>query len=142
MRYASKPNKTKLARAAAYLKCEGFAVGLTHTGLVAVDEDGVVIQASPFRTSAQIYHPVLKVFREEYEPRLPEIYWFSERIALLMEWAKDKNAKEIPHLISVSRRPVPSRASRAILASICPQPRSTPTTTSRNTFAPQLRGRA
>ena len=139
MRYASKPNKTKLARAAAYLKCEGFAVGLTHTGLVAVDEDGVVIQASPFRTSAQIYHPVLKVFREEYEPRLPEIYWFSERIALLMEWAQDKDAKEIPHLISASRRPVPSRA---ILASICPPPPSTPMTTSRNTFAPQLRGRA
>jgi len=139
MRYASKPNKTKLARAVSYLKCEGFSVGLTHTGLVAVDEDGVVIQASPFRTSAQIYHPVLKVFREEYEPRLPEIYWFSERIALLMEWAQDKDAKEIPHLISVSRRPIPSRA---ILASICPPPRSTPTTTSRNTFAPQLRGRA
>jgi hypothetical protein len=137
MRYASKPNKTKLARAAAYLKCEGFAVGLTHTGLVAVDEDGVVIQASPFRTSAQIYHPVLKVFREEYEPRLPEIYWFSERIALLMEWAQDKDAKQIPHLISVSRRPVPSRA---ILASICTP--SAPTTISSTTYAQPLNGKA
>jgi hypothetical protein len=140
MKYATKPNKTKLARVAAYLRDEGFVVGLTHTGLVAIDDDGLVIQASPCRTSAQIYHPILKVFREEYEPRIAETCWLGERIAMLIEWAKDKDAVELPHIIGVSRRPVPSRASRAILASICTP--SAPTTISSTTYAQPLNGKA
>ena len=109
MRYASRPSKLRLARAADYLRHEGFAVGMTHTGFVAVDEDGVVFIVSPFSTSAQIYHPILNVFREEYAQKLPETHWFQTTMNTLLSWAKDSNAKEPARMISASRRPVPSR---------------------------------
>jgi hypothetical protein len=82
---------------------------MTHTGFVAVDEDGVVFIVSPFRTSGQIYHPILNVFREEYAKKLPETYWFQEAMNTLTAWVKDPKAKEPPRMISASRRPVPSK---------------------------------
>ncbi len=139
MRYASKPMKKKLDQLALYLAHEGFTVGRTATGMVAVDEDGIVIQVSPFRTSVQVRHRIHGRFREEYVKKLPTPDWFTVRIPMLMSWAQDPFSKEMPRLVSVSRRPVPSRA---ILESICPPPPSTPTTISKNTFAPPLRGRA
>ena len=90
-----------------YLQHEGFTVGQTKTGFVAVDDDGIVIQATPYRTSAQVFHPILKIYREEYALYIQETYWFAEKVALLTEWAKDPNAKEPPRMAQVSRRPVP-----------------------------------
>jgi hypothetical protein len=139
MRYASKPIAQQLNQLATYFAHEGFTVGRTATGIVAVDQDGIVIQVSPFRTSVQVRHRIHGRFREEYVKKLPTPDWFTVRIPMLMSWAQDPNSKEMPRLVSVSRRPVPSRA---ILESICPPPLSTPMTTSRNTFAPPLRGKA
>jgi hypothetical protein len=109
MNYATTRNKTKILRAVMYLEHEGFTVGQTKTGFVAVDQDGIVIQATPYRTSAQVFHPVLKIYREEYALSLQEIYWFTEKLSLLTEWAKDPNAKEPSRIVATSRRPVPSR---------------------------------
>ena len=109
MNYATTRNKTKILRAVMYLVHEGFTVGQTKYGFVAVDQDGIVIQATPFRTSAQVFHPILKIYREEYALYIQETYWFAEKVALLTEWSKDPNAKEPPRMAQVSRRPVPSR---------------------------------
>jgi hypothetical protein len=109
MMYPTTRNKTKILRAVMYLEHEGFTVGQTTTGFVAVDQDGIVIQATPYRTSAQVFHPVLKIYREEYALSLQETYWFAEKVSLLTEWSKDPNAKEPPRIVGVSRRPVPSR---------------------------------
>ena len=109
MNYATTRNKTKILRAVMYLEHEGFTVGQTKYGFVAVDQDGIVIQATPYRTSAQVFHPVLKIYREEYALYIQETYWFAEKVALLTEWSKDPNAKEPGRVLSVSRRPVPSR---------------------------------
>jgi hypothetical protein len=109
MMYPTTRNKAKILRAAMYLRHEGFTVGQTRTGFVAVDDDGIVIQATPYRTSAQIFHPTLKIYREEYALSLQEIYWFTEKLSLLTEWAKDPNAKEPGRVLSISRKPVPSR---------------------------------
>ncbi len=92
-----------------YLRHEGFTVGQTKNGFVAVDDDGIVIQATPYRTSAQIFHPTLKIYREEYALYIQETYWFAEKLPLLTEWSKDPNAKESGRVLSISRRPVPSR---------------------------------
>ena len=109
MMYPTTRNKAKILRAVMYLEHEGFTVGQTKTGFVAVDNDGIVIQATPYRTSAQVFHPVLKIYREEYALYIQETYWFAEKVALLTEWAKDPNATEPGRVLSVSRRPVPSR---------------------------------
>ena len=137
MNYASKPMKKKLDQLALYLAHEGFTVGRTATGIVAVDDDGIVIQVSPFRTSVQVRHRIHGRFREEYVKKLPTADWFTVRIPVLMKWAQDPHSKEMPRFVSVSRRPVPSRA---ILASICPP--STPMTISSNTSAQPLKGKA
>ena len=92
-----------------YLEHQGFTVGQTKYGFVAVDQDGIVIQATPYHTSAQVFHSVLKIYREEYALSLQETYWFAEKVSLLTEWSKDPNAKEPPRIVGVSRRPVPSR---------------------------------
>ena len=139
MRYTSKPIAQQLNQLATYFAHEGFTVGRTATGIVAVDQDGIVIQVSPFRTSVQVRHRIHGRFRKEYVKKLPTTDWFTVRIPMLMSWAQDPHSKEMNRLVSVSRRPSPSRA---ILESICPPPPSTPTTTSRNTFAPPLRGKA
>ena len=109
MMYPTTRNKAKILRAVMYLEHEGFTVGQTRTGFVAVDNDGIVIQATPYRTSAQIFHPALKIYREEYALYIQETYWFAEKVALLTEWSKDPNAKEPPRIVGISRRPVPSR---------------------------------
>ena len=137
MNYASKPMKKKLDQLALYLAHEGFTVGRTATGIVAVDQDGIVIQVSPFRTSVQVRHRIHGRFREEYVKKLPTADWFTVRIPVLMKWAKDPHSKEMNRSVSVSRRP---SQSRAILASICPP--STPMTISSNTFAQPLKGKA
>ena len=139
MRYTSKPIAQQLNQLATYFAHEGFTVGRTATGIVAVDQDGIVIQVSPFRTSVQVRHRIHGRFREEYVKKLPTTDWFTTRIPMLMSWAQDPHSKEMNRSVSVSRRPVPSRA---ILASICPPPPSTLTTISKNTFAPPLRGKA
>ena len=137
MNYASKPMKKKLDQLALYLAHEGFTVGRTATGIVAVDQDGIVIQVSPFRTSVQVRHRIHGRFREEYVKKLPTADWFTVRIPVLMKWAKDPHSKEMNRSVSVSRRP---SQSRAILASICPP--STPMTISSNTSAQPLKGKA
>ena len=109
MMYPTTRNKAKILRAVMYLEHEGFTVGQTKTGFVAVDNDGIVIQATPYRTSAQVFHPVLKIYREEYALYIQETYWFAEKVALLTEWSKDPNAKEPGRIVATSRRPVPSR---------------------------------
>jgi len=109
MMYPTTRNKAKILRAVMYLEHEGFTVGQTKNGFVAVDDDGIVIQATPFRTSAQIFHPKLKIYREEYALYIQETYWFAEKLPLLTEWSKDPNAKEPPRIVGVSRRLVPSR---------------------------------
>ena len=137
MNYASKPMKKKLDQLALYLAHEGFTVGRTATGIVAVDQDGIVIQVSPFRTSVQVRHTIHGRFREEYVKKLPTADWFTVRIPVLMKWAKDPHSKEMSRSVSVSRRP---SSSGAILASICPP--STPMTISSNTSAQPLKGKA
>ena len=137
MNYASKPMKKKLDQLALYLAHEGFTVGRTATGIVAVDQDGIVIQVSPFRTSVQVRHRIHGRFREEYVKKLPTPDWFTVRIPVLMKWAKDPHSKEMNRSVSVSRRP---SSSGAILASICPP--STPMTISSNTSAQPLKGKA
>ena len=137
MNYASKPMKKKLDQLALYLAHEGFTVGRTATGIVAVDQDGIVIQVSPFRTSVQVRHTIHGRFREEYVKKLPTPDWFTVRIPVLMKWAKDPHSKEMNRSVSVSRRP---SSSGAILASICPP--STPMTISSNTSAQPLKGKA
>ena len=137
MNYASKPMKKKLDQLALYLAHEGFTVGRTATGIVAVDDDGIVIQVSPFRTSVQVRHRIHGRFREEYVKKLPTPDWFTTRIPVLMKWAQDPHSKEMNRSVSVSRRP---SQSRAILASICPP--STPMTISSNTSAQPLKGKA
>jgi hypothetical protein len=137
MNYASKPMKKKLDQLALYLAHEGFTVGRTATGIVAVDQDGIVIQVSPFRTSVQVRHRIHGRFREEYVKKLPTADWFTVRIPVLMKWAQDPHSKEMSRSVSVSRRP---SQSRAILASICPP--STPMTISSNTSAQPLKGKA
>tara|TARA_R110002126_G_scaffold100774_3_gene232428 strand:+ start:3154 stop:3567 length:414 start_codon:yes stop_codon:yes gene_type:complete len=136
MNYASKPMKKKLDQLALYLAHEGFTVGRTATGIVAVDDDGIVIQVSPFRTSVQVRHRIHGRFREEYVKKLPTPDWFTTRIPVLMKWAQDPHSKEMHRSVSVSRRP---SQSRAILASICPP--STPMTISSNTSAQPLKGK-
>ena len=136
MNYASKPMKKKLDQLALYLAHEGFTVGRTATGIVAVDDDGIVIQVSPFRTSVQVRHRIHGRFREEYVKKLPTADWFTVRIPVLMKWAKDPHSKEMSRSVSVSRRP---SSSGAILASICPP--STPMTISSNTSAQPLKGK-
>lgn len=138
MRYGSKPVRQQMESISMYLKSEGFTIGVTHTGFVAVDAEGVVIQCSPFRTSAQIQHPIHKRFKEEYSRKLPSAQWFTERMDMLIKWANDPKSKEPSRIVKMSRKPVPSRA--AILASICPP--STPMTISSNTSAQPLRGKA
>ncbi len=113
MMYPTTRNKAKILRAVMYLEHEGFTVGQTKNGFVAVDDDGIVIQATPYRTSAQIFHPKLKIYREEYALYIQETYWFAEKLPLLTEWSKDPNAKEPPRIIAMSRRPVPSRQGTA-----------------------------
>ena len=137
MNYASKPMKKKLDQLALYLAHEGFTVGRTATGIVAVDQDGIVIQISPFRTSVQVRHRIHGRFREEYVKKLPTADWFTVRIPVLVKWAQDPHSKEMNRSVSVSRRP---SQSRAILASICPP--STPLTISSNTSAQPLKGKA
>ena len=137
MNYASKPMKKKLDQLALYLAHEGFTVGRTATGIVAVDQDGIVIQVSPFRTSVQVRHRIHGRFREEYVKKLPTADWFTVRIPVLMKWAQDPHSKEMNRSVSVSRRP---SSSGAILASICPP--STPMTISSNTSAQPLKGKA
>ena len=137
MNYASKPMKKKLDQLALYLAHEGFTVGRTATGIVAVDLDGIVIQVSPFRTSVQVRHRIHGRFREEYVKKLPTTDWFTVRIPVLMKWAQDPHSKEMSRSVSVSRRP---SSSGAILASICPP--STPMTISSNTSAQPLKGKA
>lgn len=109
MNYPTTRNKKKILRAVMYLKHEGFIVGQTKNGFVAVDDDGIVIQATPYRTSAQVFHPTLKIYREEYALYIQEPYWFAEKVQQLIEWSKDPNATELPRMLSVSRRPVPSK---------------------------------
>ena len=137
MRYTSKPIAQQLNQLATYFAHEGFTVGRTATGIVAVDQDGIVIQVSPFRTSVQVRHRIHGRFREEYVKKLPTADWFTVRIPVLMKWAKDPHSKEMNRSVSVSRRPSPSGA---ILASICPP--STPMTISSNTSAQPLKGKA
>ena len=137
MNYASKPISQQLNPLATYFAHEGFTVGRTATGIVAVDQDGIVIQVSPFRTSVQVRHRIHGRFREEYVKKLPTADWFTVRIPVLMKWAKDPHSKEMSRSVSVSRRPSPSGA---ILASICPP--STPMTISSNTSAQPLKGKA
>ena len=137
MNYASKPISQQLNQLATYFAHEGFTVGRTATGIVAVDQDGIVIQVSPFRTSVQVRHRIHGRFREEYVKKLPTADWFTVRIPVLMKWAKDPHSKEMSRSVSVSRRPSPSGA---ILASICPP--STPMTISSNTSAQPLKGKA
>lgn len=137
MRYTSKPIAQQLNQLATYFAHEGFTVGRTATGIVAVDQDGIVIQVSPFRTSVQVRHRIHGRFREEYVKKLPTPDWFTVRIPVLMKWAQDPHSKEMSRSVSVSRRP---SQSRAILASICPP--STPMTISSNTSAQPLKGKA
>ena len=137
MRYTSKPIAQQLNQLATYFSHEGFTVGRTATGIVAVDDDGIVIQVSPFRTSVQVRHTIHGRFREEYVKKLPTPDWFTVRIPVLMKWAKDPHSKEMSRSVSVSRRP---SSSGAILASICPP--STPMTISSNTSAQPLKGKA
>ena len=85
MNYATTRNKTKILRAVMYLEHEGFIVGQTKNGFVAVDDDGIVIQATPYRTSAQVFHPTLKIYREEYALYIQEPYWFAEKVQQLVE---------------------------------------------------------
>ena len=117
MRYTSKPIAQQLNQLATYFAQEGFTVGRTATGIVAVDQDGIVIQVSPFRTSVQVRHRIHGRFREEYVKKLPTADWFTVRIPVLVKWAQDPHSKEMNRSVSVSRRP---SQSRAILASICP----------------------
>jgi hypothetical protein len=92
---------------AMYLRGEGFTVGMTHTGFIAIDPEGVVFQVSPFRTSAQIQHPIHKRFREEYSRKLPQTHWFDERMEILIKWANDPMSKELTRKVSTSRRTNP-----------------------------------
>ena len=105
MRYTSKPIAQQLNQLATYFAHEGFTVGRTATGIVAVDQDGIVIQVSPFRTSVQVRHRIHGRFREEYVKKLPTADWFTVRIPVLMKWAKDPHSKEMNRSVSVSRRP-------------------------------------
>ncbi len=106
MRYESKPVLLHMNALVMYLRGEGFTVGMTHTGFIAIDLEGVVFQVSPFRTSAQIQHPIHKRFREEYSRKLPQTHWFDERMEILIKWANDPKSKECTRKMSTSRRTV------------------------------------
>ena len=107
MRYESKPVLLHMKALVMYLRGEGFMVGMTHTGFVAIDAEGVVFQVSPFRTSAQIQHTIHKRFREEYSRKLPETLWFDKQMETLIKWANDPKSKEMTRKVSTSRRTNP-----------------------------------
>ena len=92
-----------------YLKNEGFLCGYTKTGFIGVDDDGIVIQCTPYRTSAQIRHNTTRRIREEYVKKVPTTDWFTRIIDELTQWANDPKAVVPPRVLQSSNRPVPSK---------------------------------
>ena len=88
MRMMSKPIDAKRNLLMKYLRDQGFNVARTHSGFVAVDEDGIVFTVSPVRTHVTIMHPVTQEITERRHRGQPDPEWFDEACIELTTWSK------------------------------------------------------
>jgi hypothetical protein len=73
-----------------HLRSEGFTVGKTERGFVAVDEDGVIFTCSPGRTHVCIVHSKNEQYMEHRCNGLPDPEWFDEMTNEMVQFAKGK----------------------------------------------------
>ena len=99
MRMMSKPIDAKRNLLMNYLRDQGFNVARTHSGFVAVDEDGIVFTVSPVRTHVTIMHPVTQEITERRRRGQPDPEWFDDACIELTTWAKRpvRNGKVVVH---------------------------------------------
>ena len=74
-----------------YLKSEGFTVGRTRTGFIAVDAQGVVFECSPWRTYGSVRH---LLHSEDFVERVDTkgialASWFTTYMDYLRKWRVD-----------------------------------------------------
>lgn len=103
-----------LSSISAHLMMNGFRIGLTNTGFVAVDCDGIVFTCSKFRTSVQVCHPQTGHNRIEYLRSIPSKEWCDKHIDEFTIWTQDPKAKAPPRIVKMSNRPVPSQLANKI----------------------------
>ena len=77
-----------------YLKSEGFTVGRTRTGFIAVDAQGVVFECSPWRTYGSVKHLLqAEDCVERIDTKgIPLASWFTATIDHLRKWRTDPEA--------------------------------------------------
>lgn len=70
-----------------HLVKEGFNVGKTQRGFVAVDEDGIVFNVSPGRAQVCRVHPITGQVMENRHKGMPDTHWFDWMISECVIWA-------------------------------------------------------
>ena len=71
-----------------HLTKQGFTVALTHTGFIAVDQDGIVFTVSPVRTHVQMVHPKTGQLSEHRSRGMPDTDWFDSVADEFVDWSK------------------------------------------------------
>ncbi len=71
-----------------HLRNQGFTVGQTERGFVAVDDDGVIFTVSPGRTHVCIVHPRNGQYMEHRCNGLPDVEWFDDLTNEMVQFSK------------------------------------------------------
>lgn len=87
MRMRSKPLTERRNLLMRHLTAEGFTVGRTEHGFVAVDDDGIVFTVSPVRTHVCRVDPVTEKIMEIRTIGMPDTAWCNRMISELGIWA-------------------------------------------------------
>ena len=73
-----------------YLCSQGFTVGQTERGFVAVDDDGVIFTVSPGRSHVCIVNPQSGQYMEHRCNGLPDPKWFDDMTNEMVQFSKGK----------------------------------------------------
>jgi len=73
-----------------HLRNQGFTVGQTERGFVAVDDDGVIFTVSPGRTHVCIVHPKNGQYMEHRCNGMPDIQWFDDFTNEMVQFTKGR----------------------------------------------------
>ena len=71
-----------------HLRKQGFVVGKTASGFVAVDDDGIVFTVSIAATHVQMVHPRTGQLCEHRARGIPDPKWFDGMAGEFVDWAK------------------------------------------------------
>jgi hypothetical protein len=90
MTTASHPTIDKRSVLMDHLRSQGFTVGKTERGFIAVDDDGVIFTCSPGRTHVCVVHSQNDQYMEHRCNGLPDPEWFDDMTNEMVQFSKGK----------------------------------------------------